>query len=239
MENIYDNYCMEKKFNYYYNSVPGIGLCRNNLIYTSLMSEDKTVFVQWYKNDTEYHKGKNQVVDPTKMEEKWLREINYITQMRNAYPDLVPKIIKIDLDERKLFLEVDGPDFWEQAGCDMANYDSVLPDWQEQMITIIRTHRSMGFHKYSMHPSSYFVVDGKLKSINYFFTYRETEPNVSIQDVESHIYSTRQDEMRKHLLSLGIEWNKPQPWTVMDQLCWASFSTNYPKDFIDRVKCIK
>ena len=230
---------MDRKFNYYYNHVPGKGPCRNNLIYTSLMSDDNKVFVQWYHNDSEYHKGKNQVVDPSKMEEKWLREVNYLTQMRNAYPELVPKIIKIDLETRKLYLEVDGPDFWEQAGCDMSNYDNVLPDWQDQMLQIIKTHKKLGLHKYSMHPSSYFVVDGKLKSINYFFTYSDKEDIISISEVESHIYSTRQDEMRKHLSTLGVEWGKPQPWEVMDQLCWASFSTNYPADFIERVKCLK
>jgi len=224
---------------YYYNNVPGEGPCRNNLIYTSLISKDKKTFCQWYYNDTEYHKGNNQVVDPDKMEEKWLREVNYLTQMRNAFPDLVPRIIEIDLKARKLFLEIDGPDFWEKAGCDMANYDKVLPDWQEQMLEIIKAHKSLRLHKYSMHPSSYFVVDGKLKSINYFFTYRDNESTISIVDVESHIYTTRQDEMRKHLNSLGIKWDEPQPWAVMDQLCWASFSTNYPTEFIERVKCLK
>ena len=224
---------------YYYNNVPGEGPCRNNLIYTSLISKDKKTFCQWYYNDTEYHKGNNQVVDPDKMEEKWLREVNYLTQMRNVFPDLVPRIIEIDLKARKLFLEIDGPDFWEQAGCDMANYDKVLPDWQEQMLEIIKAHKSLGLHKYSMHPSSYFVVDDRLKSINYFFTYRDNESTISIVDVESHIYITRQDEMRKHLNSLGIKWNEPQPWAVMDQLCWASFSTNYPTEFLERVKCLK
>jgi hypothetical protein len=236
MENIYANYYTME---YYYNNVPGQGLCRNNLIYTSLISKDKKVFCQWYHNDTEYHKGQNQVVDPSKMEEKWLRELNYLTQMRNVYTDLVPKIINIDLASRKLFLEIDGPDFWEQSGCDVANYDSVLPDWQDQMLDIIQAHKRLGLHKYSMHPSSYFVVDGKLKSINYFFTYRNTESHISIAEVESHIYSTRQDEMRKHLAKLGIDWNTPQPWEVMDQLCWESFSTNYPEEFIERVKCLK
>ena len=220
------------KYEYYYNNVPGQGLCRNNLIYTSLISEDKKTFVQWYHNDTEYHKGKNQVVDPSKMEEKWLREVNYLTQMRNNYPNLVPTIKNIDLDNRKLYLEIDGPDFWEQAGCDMANYDTVLPDWQDQMLEIIHAHKSLKLHKYSMHPSSYFIVDGKLKSINYFFTYRVTEPNISVEEVESHIYSTRQDEIRKHLSSMGIEWNVPQSWETMDRLCWNSFRTNYPADFI-------
>ena len=226
-------------FEYYYNNVPGSGPCRNNLIYTSLISEDKKTFVQWYFNDTLYHKDQNQVVDPSKMEEKWLRELNFLTQMRNAYPDLVPVIKNIDLDNQKLYLEINGPDFWEQAGCDHLNFDKVLPDWQDQMIEIIKAHKSLGLHKYSMHPSSYFVVDGKLKSINYFFTYRKTEPHISIAEVESHIYSTRQDEMRKHLDRLGIEWDKPQPWKIMDELCWASFSNNYPKEFIERVRCIK
>jgi hypothetical protein len=103
------------------------------------------------------------------------------------------------------------------------------------MLAIIQAHKARGWHKYSMHPSSYFVVDGKLKSINYFFTYKDSEPNISIKDVESHIYSTRQEEMRNHINKLGIDWNTPQPWSVMDQLCWASFSTNYPQDFIDKV----
>ena len=222
--------------NYYYNNVPGKGMCRNNLIYTSLISKDKKTFVQWYHNDTEYHKGHNQVVDTAKMEEKWLREVNYLTQMRNAFPDLVPKIIKIDFHTKKIYLEIEGPDFWEQSGCDMINYNKVLPDWQEQMLEIVKAHKSLGLHKYSMHPSSYFVVNGKLKSINYFFTYRDNESTISIKDVESHIYTTRQDEMRKHLDSLGIKWDEPQPWNVMDQLCWASFSTNYPAEFIERVK---
>jgi hypothetical protein len=224
------------KYEYYYNNVPGFGLCRNNLIYTSLISVDKKTFVQWYYNDTNYHKDQNQVVDPSKMEEKWLRELNYLTQMRNRYPDLVPTIKNIDLDQKKLYLEIDGPDFWECAGCSIENYDKVLPDWQEQMLGIIRAHKSLGLYKYSMHPSSYFVVDGKLKSINYFFTYSKHEPKFSIADVESHIYSTRQQEMKKYISELGIEWDKPQPFEVMEKLCWSSFSINYPSDFIEKVK---
>jgi hypothetical protein len=224
-----------EKFEYYYNDVPGIGLCRNNLIYTSLINTSKTVFCQWYHNDGEYHKGQNEVIDPSKMEEKWLREVNYITQMRNKFPDLVPKILNIDLTNRKLYLEVDGTDFWNRAKCDVANYDSVLPDWQDQMIEIIKAHKHLGLFKYSMHPSSYFVVDGKLKSINYFFTYRSTESKISIADVQSHIHSNRQTEMRKYLEELGIEWNTPQTFETLEKLCWESFRTNYPTDFIEKV----
>lgn len=181
--------------------------------------------------------GQNQVVDPAKMDEKWERELKYLQLMRGAYPDLVPKVLDIDVINRKIYLEIDGVDFWEQAGCETANYNTVLPDWQEQMLNIISAHKSLKLHKYSMHPSSYFIVDGRLKSINYFFTYHASEPQISIKDVESHIYSTRQDEMKKHLTTLGIDWDSPQSFDTLDKLCWASFSTNYPKDFID--SCLK
>jgi hypothetical protein len=223
------------KLNYYYNNVPDIGLCRNNLIYTSLISDNMKTFVQWYHNDTEYHKGKNQVVDPLKMEEKWNREVNFLQNMEKKYPHLVPKILDIDFLEKKIYLEIDGPDFWEQAKCNQSNYDSVLPNWQEQMIEIIKAHKDNKWHKYSMHPSSYFIVNGQLKSINYFFTYRFDEPNFSLRDVESHIYSTRQNEIRKHLKKLKIEWDIPQSFSTIDQLCWESFRNNYPNEFIEKV----
>jgi hypothetical protein len=226
-------------YEYYYNNVPGVGLTRNNLIYTSLISADKKTFVKWYHNDSGYHGGQNEVVDPNKMQEKWNREINFLQAMAHHYPNLVPKILEIDSDDRKIYLEIDGKDFWNRANCSVENYSSVLPDWQDQMIEIVKAHTQLGWHKYSMHPSSYFVVDGKLKSINYFFTYHKQEPNISIKEVESHIHSNRQVEMKKHLDALGIDWLVPQSWETMDQLCWESFRTNYPADFIDRVKCIK
>lgn len=226
------------ELNYYWNNIPGVGLCRNNLIYTSLMSADKKLFVQWYYNDPEYHKGQNEILDPGKMEEKWLREVNYLTQMRNRYPDLIPNIVKIDLDNRKLYLEVDGIDFWNRANCATENYDQVLPDWQDQMLNIIEAHKSLGLYKFSMHPSSYFIVNGRLKSINYFFTYAQHEGPISIADHSSHIFSTRQNIMRQQVEEMGLDWYEPQPLNKLQKLCFESFRTNYPADFIEKAKAI-
>ena len=223
-------------YEYYYNNVPGIGLTRNNLIYTSLISTDKKTFVQWYHNDSEYHKNQNQVVDPNLMKLKWDREIKYLTKMAQMHKDKVPKILEIDYANQKVFLEIDGLDFWNRAGCVTENYDSVLPDWQDQMLNIIRAHKDLGLYKYSMHPSSYFLVNGKLKSINYFFCYHEDEGPQSIKDHSSHIHSDRQSEMRKHIDRLGISWTDPQPLSLLEQLCWESFKTNYPSEFIEKVK---
>lgn len=224
------------KYDYYWNNIPGVGLSRNNLIYTSLISEDKKTFVQWYFNDVNYHQDQNEVVDPALMKDKWDREICYLYQMSRYYPDLVPKIKNIDILEKKIYLEIDELDFWNRAGCLTENYDSVLPDWQEQMLNIIQAYKDLGWYKFSMHPSSYFIVDGKLKSINYFFVYNKDEGPISIADHSSHIHSQRQAIMRTQVEAMGLDWNRPQPLNKLQQLCFESFRTNYPADFIEKAK---
>ena len=93
-------------YDYYYNDVPGQGLCRNNLIYTSLANRNLTRFVQWYYNDGEYHKGQNQVVNSNLMDEKFKREVRYLQLMSKHYPNLVPKF-NLDIENKKIYLEID------------------------------------------------------------------------------------------------------------------------------------
>jgi hypothetical protein len=203
-----------------------------------LISEDNKTFVQWYYNDTEYHQGQNQVVDSDKMNEKWLREVNYLTYMRNNFPDLIPVITKIDLDTKKIFLEIDGPDFWERSGCDHKNFDAVLPDWQDQMLNIIKAHKSLGIYKYSMHPSSYFIVDGKLKSINYFFAYQKNEDLVTLGEHKTHISLERIEKLEKIMESMNLTWESKVPFHDIQMLCFESFKSNYPENFIEQAKKI-
>ena len=229
---------MDNSFEYYYNDVPGKGLVRNNLVYTSLISKDKKVFCQWYHNDTDYHKGKNRVVDSDLMEEKWLRELNFLTQMRNSYPDLVPEIINIDFAQRKLFLKIDGVDFWQRHYDNNCTYDDVLPDWREQTINIIKAHRALGIYKYSMHPSSYFIVDGKLKSINYFFAYKEGEPPITVNKVISHISEDRIESAKTIAEANNITFDTPIDLKTFQLLIFESFKNNYPEDFAEELKKI-
>jgi len=225
-------------YEYYYNNVPGHGLCRNNLIYTSLISEDKKTFVQWYHNDTEYHKGQNQVVDPDKMDEKWHREVKFLQLMRGAYPDLVPKILDIDYKIRKIYLEIDGADMWERAGCIGTDYSMVAPDWSKQMLDIIEAHNQLGFYKYSMHPSSYFVIDGRLKSINYFFCYMKTEPDLLLDDVLSHISENRRKDLFPKMHNMGVNPEQPIRHYDFQKVAFESFKTNFDEDFMELAKAV-
>lgn len=224
-------------FNYYYNNVPGKGQCRNNLIYTSLISDDQKTFCQWYHNDTEYHQRHNEVVDTSLMDEKFKREIKYLELMGTNYPELVPKY-DIDIINKKIYLEIDGPDMWERAGCKGTNYSNVLPDWKEQMLNIIKAHQELGLYKYSMHPSSYFIVGGNLRSINYFFAYHKREPGITIRSVLSHISHDRREVLIPNIEKMGLDLDSVQDLSVLQMLCFDSFKNNFDSAVMDEAKKI-
>ncbi len=229
---------MENIFEYYYNIVPGKGAVRNNLVYTSLISKDKKTFCQWYYNDTDYHKGKNKVVDPSLMEEKWTREVKYLTLMQQEHKDMVPEILEIDHSQRKIFLAIDGVDFWQRHYDDNCTYDQVLPTWREQILAINQAHKDLGLYKYSTHPSSYFVVEGQLKCINYFFTHAEEEKYITVNQVISHISEERLESAKGLLESHGLTFDTPIDLKTFQMLIFESFKTNYPEDFAEDLKKI-
>jgi hypothetical protein len=229
---------MNTEFEYYYNNVPEKGLCRNNLIYTSLISKDKKTFCQWYHNDEGYHGGKNEVVDPSLMEYKWNREVEFIKLINEHYPEHVPKILDIDYNARKIFLEIDGPDMWELAGCQGKDYSHVLPDWDIQMLDIIGSLKNLGVYKMSMHPSSYFIVDGKMKSINYFFCYTDKDEEISMSSLLSHISKDRQKTLQPIMDSLDMVLTEPTPFWKIQMLTFETFKTNFLDETMEKAKLI-
>jgi hypothetical protein len=224
---------MNIQFEYYYNNVPGKGLCRNNLIYTSLISTDRKFFCQWYHNDEKYHGGHNEVVDPPLMEEKWQREIKFYHVMHKNYPEHVLEILDIDYINKKVYYKIEDADFWELSGCNSDNFDTVLPDWRGQMIEIFSAYKDLGLYKYSIHPSSYFVVNGKLRSTNYFFTYDKNDSLISLNSVMSHISENRKKVLFPQMLEMGIDPYKPTEFKEIQKLAFKSFSTDYPSGFMN------
>lgn len=229
---------MQTKFEYYYNNVPNKGKCRNNLVYTSLISSDKKIFCQWYYNDKDYHGEQNKVVDLDLMEEKWSREVNFLLKMHKTYPQHLLEIIDIDYRNKKIYFSINNVDFWELSNCDNKNYSKVLPDWQDQMLEIIQSHRDLKMYKFSMHPSSYFVVDGKLKSINYFFSYDFTEPDLTMKELFSHISSDRLEKLFPLMEKMNIDWSIPEPLEKIQMLAFESFKYNFPSKVMEKARDI-
>ena len=216
--------------------MPGKGLCRNNLIYTSLISKDHKTFCQWYHNDAEYHKNMNQVVDPKLMDEKWQRELKFLDLMNTHFPQHIPSILDIDYNQKKIYLEIDGYDIWERVGCNNIDYSSVLVDWDKQMLEIIAAHQILGIYKLSMHPSSYFSVNGKLKSINYFFCYTDHDKSIMMRDVLSHISHDRQRDLIPKMNTMGLDFDSTMSFTQFQHIAFDTFKLNFREDVMESAK---
>jgi hypothetical protein len=135
-------------------------------------------------------------------------------------------------------LKIDGVDFWQRSLDANSGFDEILPNWQEQMLDIFQAHKDLGFYKYSLHPSSYFIVDGQLKSINYFFCHTDNEVPVPLSYFRSHISSDRQAKLESYFTEHNLTWDSVLPYGVLQQMTFESFRSNYPDDFIDQAKNI-
>ena len=169
------------------------------------------------------------------MDEKFEREVKFLTLMGKEYPQHIPKF-SVDSENRKVYLEVDGPDMWELAGCQGTDYSQVLPDWDKQMLEILQAHKDLGLTKYSLHPSSYFIVNGKLKSMNYVFTYGADDANISLRSVMSHISEDRQADLFPKMAAMGIDIDKPTAHKEIQLLAFESFKTNFRDDVMELAK---
>lgn len=215
---------------YYYNTVPGIGKCRNNLVYTSFV--DNNQFVCNYTVDQKYHN--NECLDKLQLDEKYSRDKKFTMLFAKYFPQHLPKII--DCNDNKIVFEYVDVDFWQQANCNADNFSKVLPDWQEQMLEILAAYRSCNIWKYSLHPSSYFVIDGKLRSINHFFCYSGDEELITISDIMNIISKDRKQKLLNFCTAKNINVNDKLPFSVYGQIALESFRSNYPDDFIDKAK---
>lgn len=221
---------------YYYNNVPEIGLCRNNLVYTAKVDKSVNLFICHYTTDQTYHD--NQCLSENLLEEKWQRDLKFSLLFFGKYERLMPKIRNIDQPSRKIFYEYQDVDFWQQADCNKENYSKVLPDWQEQMLDILKAYRSIGVWKYSLHPSSYFIIDGTLRSVNHFFCYSNDESEITISQVLNHISKNRQEKLLAYCKENDINITATYPFEFYGQLTLESFRGDYPDEFIDKAKLI-
>ena len=109
-----------------------------------------------------------------------------------------------------------------------------MPRWQEEMLYMLETHKKLGIYKYSLHPSSYWVIDGELRNVNYFFAYNEDEAPITVQEHLSHISKERQKELMPKMKKMRIKATKSYSFHKLQILCLESFRNVYPDSFIDK-----
>jgi hypothetical protein len=106
------------------------------------------------------------------------------------------------------------------------------------MLDIIRSYKTLGVYKMSMHPSSYFIVDGKMKGINYFFCYTDHDEEITMSSLMSHISKDRQKTLQPIFDSLKINPDELTPFWKIQTLTFETFKTNFLDSVMEQAKLI-
>ena len=67
--------------------------------------------------------------------------INHSAFNYTIQKDLLQLTVEQWQKNKKIYLEIDGFDFWNKAQCDVKQYDNVLPNWQDQMLNILKKYK--------------------------------------------------------------------------------------------------
>jgi len=169
-------------------------LIETNLIYTPLVSSSGNVFCMHFDHTSKYQNEDLASWLPerphyTKEMVTYFfnREVEYITVFKDM--PWAPRNITIDLEEQKIFFT------WAGETCNQIVYsgrslDEALPDWQEQMTTILKDIVSAGYYKTSLYPHCYFIDNGVLRTFDFYGCVSATDPYVKLDHIRGMIGET-------------------------------------------------
>lgn len=217
---------------YYYNR-NNDGLIRANLVYTPYVNPENNILCMSFNRDVNYHfvQHENDAWDEESLTERFYKEINYREKVKYIIPTL--ELIEVDTINREIYIEWPGDDFY-MMGLEKP-YDEILPDWQEQWIHIIETLKRINISKFSLHPNSFVIKNHKLVPFNWFFCYDRDQRGITIASVLKQISTQRLDKLAPVLDQMGMKINKEYTAQQLENVCFNSFRSNYPKGLIERV----
>ena len=217
-------------WNYYYN-LEGQENVRANLVYTPYVSPDNSTFCMSFNRDLGYHKKENENVLWTEdlLTDRFLKEIKFHSLANTTIPTL--NIKDVDYTDRKIFLEWHGDDFFMQ-GLKSGGYNNVLPDWQEQWVTLIAKMRAADIFKISLHPNSWVAYQETLVPFNWFFCYQENDTPITLRSLLLQISSGRQEKLG------SLDLDELQSPRQLQQIAFNSFRHNYPAELFEKLNAI-
>ena len=180
---------------YYYKINPDTDqLIETNLIYTPLINLEGTIMCMWFDQANSYQNENiaywlPERPDYTKEMVKFFfdRELEYLTAFKDK--PWAPTILEIDYNRQQIFFRWEGQSLNHVifGGGDLNEY---CPDWQEQMIGIVKDIVSSGYYKVSLYPHCYYVEDGVLKTFDFYGCVRKDNPYVNLKDIKGMIGET-------------------------------------------------
>jgi hypothetical protein len=207
---------------------------RANLVYSAYRSPDKKHFCQWFVRDSRYHADlyENSLWTDELLEDRFQKELKYHERASKVMPTL--DIVDVDVKSRQIIFAWPGDDFLMQS-LYQGSREQVLPDWQEQWVSLIEKMWSVNITKLSLHPNSWTVRDGELVPFNWFYCYDTDTGTDSFSKMDIQISSGRKENLYPILQKFEIDYDTEYSVKKLQAIAFNSFRKNYSSELIDRI----
>ena len=148
---------------YYYKTNSNGDQMAANMLYSPIMVSDETLCMHFCKDPN--YRSVNEVSEEVitfffQRELLFLRELNYF--------NFTPKIIDVNNSERKIYIEWNKETLSQIVNDPNRSIDDEIPDWKEQLHTIVKELNDAGYYKMALYPHCFFVKDGIIKTMDYY-----------------------------------------------------------------------
>jgi len=201
--------------------------CVSQHTYEPLLNPEENILCY---NFTEHNNYCNKVLKTDTCEFFFQREIEALERFESF--GWCPKLIDVEYNNRKIYIEFSN----NLINHVMQKNTQSMHYYKKSAITVIKAHKQLGIYKYSLHPSSYFVVNNQLKSINYFFCYNFNEQDLELQEVFSHISDERLKKLYPLMDTLEIDPYQKTSLAKIQELAFETFKSDFPSSTMDTAK---
>jgi hypothetical protein len=192
--------------------------CASNLLYTPLVNPDGTIMCMHYDETSEYQKENTRLTKEL-VDFFFAREVQHIKLFQEY--SWAPKILDIDLENRKVFIEWNKETLNDIIYTDGRDLNQECPTWKDQLFAILKDIVDSGHYKMALYPHCFFIDNnGKLKTFDFYSCISHEERYLEKSKIEGMLGQgsrTRFDEVTdnglidfemffKRTLSTHVKW---------------------------------
>ena len=136
-----------------------------NMLYTPMTNSENTLMCMLW-DETHPYQVENTRLTKELVDFFFERELVHLTKFQEF--DWAAKLIDIDRNERKIFIEFTGETFNDILSNPDRSLDLECPNWKEQIFKILQDIVSLGYYKMALYPHCFFLVNGQVKTFDFY-----------------------------------------------------------------------
>jgi hypothetical protein len=155
-----------------------------NLLYTPLINDTQDIMCMWWDENSPYQENTRLTADLVNF--FFEREIKYLTTFQGK--PWAPKLLKVDLQNRKIFIEWNKETLNTIIFTPGRNLDKECSDWKEQIFEILKDILDSGYYKMALYPHCFFIDNkGKIKTFDLYSAIERENPYIERRLIEGMI----------------------------------------------------